>query len=447
MRRKIEDSMNLNANKNPEMPKRRRKLNDEQIQAQIDKSIKIVNEYSKKNDEIRRSRAGKTLPEYRNEIEKENKKIEIKITLGTKIKAGIFIFVVGIIAYLFAKYSSIIGISINKQADMNEFPKIDIVTTVDDVYTQYQNELLVYSNQIIKTYDKNGNVSWKYELQEKFNPDIFVNNEYMAVSNNSLGKIYFFKNKKEVYNKKIDGEIENIFIDDSGTIAIEYSTSGYKKILGVYSKDGNHLYNAYLSSDAILGLKLMDNANKILIITANTASFKVGMNVSILNVNDENSKPELVVSLENNFMYDYLVKNNKLYLILDNSIVSVDLIKKESNVIKEFNSSQILYVSLNDNYYSYVEKNIESGIGYSKKTCNFSGKEIGVSNISDAPKMYDSNGLVDFIVYQNKLEMYNKWGINIKNVLINYPPKNIIPFRDGRSVALIYTNKIFVISI
>ena len=72
MKIKINNKNINNKTKNEETPvrKRRRKLNDEQIQAQIDKSIEIVNEYNKINEETRKRRAGKSVNEYREDVNK-----------------------------------------------------------------------------------------------------------------------------------------------------------------------------------------------------------------------------------------------------------------------------------------------------------------------------------------------------------------------------------------
>ena len=437
-------NINKEENKNPEIKKRRRKLNDEQIQAQIDKSLKIVNEYSRINDEIRKKRMGKTPQEYVEEVQKE----DFKRNLYSKIILAVFILFIAVMVFLFVNYSAVIGISINKNINLEECNEINRISNVDDMYLSYKDEILVYSNQKISTYDKNGKLVWEYTFNEKFTPNIYVKDYYIVVSNNSMGMLYFFNNKKEVYNKKIDGEIENVFIDEAGNVAVEYSTNGYKKIIGVYDKVGKHLYNVYLSSYTIVGISLIDGANKMVIITTNTSSFNVGIEISLIDVYKENVTPNKIASLDNKFLYDYYIKNNELILLLNDSIVKVNLKTGNTEKLKTFDSNQILYIAINnDNYYTCVEKKIGTEIKYSNENYSNSNKLIGTSDIDSSPKMFKNMSLVNFLVYQNLIELYNKWGINIKNISISYPPKDIIPFRNGKSVALIYTNKIYIANI
>lgn len=126
-------------------------------------------------------------------------------------------------------YGPLFGISINRGSGIDDKNKIDIVSTDSDIYESYCSDLLIYNNQKITTYNSRGKKTWEYELSTKFTPNIYIQGKFMAVSNNSNGKIYLFEDKKEILNTKIDGEIDEIFIDESGNYVVEYSTSGYKK--------------------------------------------------------------------------------------------------------------------------------------------------------------------------------------------------------------------------
>ena len=61
--------------------------------------------------------------------------------------------------------------------------------------------------------------------------------------------------------------------------------------------------------------------------------------------------------------------------------------------------------------------------------------------------MVKSMGYLSYLVYQNNVKIYNKWGIKIKEINIKLYPKNIVLFNNGKTVALIYSNKIDVVNI
>jgi len=71
-------------------------------------------------------------------------------------------------------------------------------------YKMYNQELLVYSNNVVSTYNNYLQKTWSYELSENFTPSIYINDNYMVIANNSNGTIYMFDSKREIFNKKID---------------------------------------------------------------------------------------------------------------------------------------------------------------------------------------------------------------------------------------------------
>ena len=49
-------------------------------------------------------------------------------------------------------------------------------------------------------------------------------------------------------------------------------------------------------------------------------------------------------------------------------------------------------------------------------------------------------------IYQDKLKVVNKWGIVIKEIEITFPPKDIVVFNHEKTVALVYSNKIYFLN-
>ena len=154
--------------------------------------------------------------------------------------------------------------------------KIELVTKESDIYGEFNDELFVYSNNTISTYDNNCNLTWSYTFSESFSPNIYVQGRYMIVTNNSTGMICLFQGKNEILNKKIDGIIKNVFLDDKGNFAIEYSLeNGYNNIIGVYNKSGESIYDAYLSQENIISLKMQNDGKRIIFCEAVTDSSNI----------------------------------------------------------------------------------------------------------------------------------------------------------------------------
>lgn len=353
-----------------------------------------------------------------------------------------------VIVILFFYFGPLVGISLNRNIGIDEKKRIDIVSTDSDIYDEYCSDLLIYSNQKVTTYNSRGVKNWEYSLANQFTPKIYIKNEFMAIANNSNGNIYLFENKKEILNTKIDGEINEIFLDENGNYVVEYSTSGYKKVLGVYSKKGKNLYNAYLSSDPIVYVEIIDGAKQLLVFQTNTSTFKVGINISMIDGSKEN-QIETIATLDNNFIYDLTIQNRNIIMLLDDKIVKCNIDTKDIANIYTFDSSQIMFISLSKNYYTMISKELkeENTAGYSIVSNRFDNSKISMLNITDSPKIVKNSGVLEYLVYQDSLQVINKWGIEVKNINIDFPPKDAIAFNNGKSIALIYSNKVYVVSI
>jgi hypothetical protein len=427
-------------------------LNEEEIEKDLDfeektsKGIEILNQYKKTINEEREKRIGKTYDDVKTEAEKIQKKEGFYSKIRPIILTLIVLLIVALI-YAFFTFGPILGVSLNKSKGINEKSKIDIVTTDEDIYTMYDSDFLVYSNQKITTYNSNCEKDWEYSLAEQFTPKIYVKNKYMVVSNNSNGTIYLFQSKQEILNKKIDGNIENIYLDDFGNMAIEYSTNGYKKIIGVYSKNGKNLYNAYLSSEGIIDIELLESGKKLLVVQSNSESFQIGYTVNIIDGTKAESTIKEVAKLDDNFVYDLTIQGQNIIMLLDNKVVKLNIDTGNITEIKKFDSSQLMFIDLSNNYYTYVEKQLNQKTDtYIVQTSRFDNSIIGTVDIDNAPKIMKNSGLLNYFIYQNSLQVINKWGIEIKNIPIDFPPKDVVIFDNQKSVALIYTNKVYVVT-
>ena len=410
----------------------------EKSENNLTKGIKIVDFHKEK------------LKKEREERQKmlSDEKTENNYTRFRKAILCLIISTIIVIVILFFYFGPLVGISLNRNIGIDEKKRIDIVSTDSDIYDEYCSDLLIYSNQKVTTYNSRGVKNWEYSLSNQFTPKIYINNEFMAIANNSNGNIYLFENKKEILNTKIDGEINEIFLDENGNYVVEYSTSGYKKVLGVYSKNGKNLYNAYLSSDPIVYVEIIDGAKKLLVFQTNTSTFKVGINISMIDGSKEN-QIETIATLDNNFIYDLTIQNRNIIMLLDDKIVKCNIDTKDIANIYTFDSSQIMFISLSKNYYTMISKELkeENTAGYSIMSNRFDNSKISMLNITDSPKIVKNSGVLEYLVYQDSLQVINKWGIEVKNINIDFPPKDAIAFNNGKSIALIYSNKVYVVSI
>ena len=418
---------------------------DPSVEDDIAKGVDIVN---KNKEELERQRNSRINRFERNANGQmiERPKIRYKISSSTILIICAFII---LIVWLLYNYGPIFGININNNANVPiDSNRIELVTKDSDIYGMYDEQLYVYSNNTITLYNNKCEVTWTYNFSESFSPNIYVEGKYMLVTNNSTGRIYLFESQNEILNKKIDGIIKNSFIDKYGNIAIEYANeSGYNNIISVYDKKGNNKYDTYLSQENIISLKMLDDAKKLFFAEAISNSSNIGVRIRMIDISkNEGEQIKEIITLDNHFMYKFIVEGKNIYALLDDSIVQIDINSGSMNTLKEFDTTQMLFVALNSDYYTFLERDISQD-KYVIQNVNYSGQTVSSTYIDSVPKDMISSEYINYYIYQDYIHILNKWGVDLGIRQTNFTPKKSIIFNNNKSLALIYTNKIYIINL
>ncbi|MBQ8379560.1 MAG: hypothetical protein IJX34_01955 [Clostridia bacterium] len=415
------------------------------LEQDIEQGIDIVNRNREELNSERNQRINKF---ERNASGQLIERPKIRYRISTKTIVFIVCFIL-LITWLLNDYGPIFGIHINNRVSTSlEENKIELVTKDSDIYGMYNEELFVYSNNTITTYNNKNEITWTHVFSDSFSPNIYVEGKYMLVTNNSTGTVYLFENSKEVLNKKIDGTIKNAFLDKYGNMALEYSNeSGFNNVISVFDKRGRNKFDAYLTQENIISMKMLNNAEKIIFTEAVTNSSNIGVKFRMIDISkSEEEQIKDIVALDNQFVYDFNIQGKNIYALLDNKIIQIDIDTGNVTPLKEFNNTQLIFVALNKNYYTYLERNLQEN-KYVIENMNYNGTKISTTSIESLPKSMITSDFVNYYIYPNHVFILNKWGIELKSHETNFTPKQCVVFNNNKSLALIYTNKIYVINL
>ena len=415
------------------------------LEKDIEQGIDIVNRNREELNSERNQRINKF---ERNASGQLIERPKIRYRISTKTIVFIVCFIL-LITWLLNDYGPIFGIHINNRVSTSlEENKIELVTKDSDIYGMYDEELFVYSNNTITTYNNKNEITWTHVFSDSFSPNIYVEGKYMLVTNNSTGTVYLFEDNKEVLNKKIDGTIKNAFLDKYGNMALEYSNeSGFNNVISVFDKRGRNKFDAYLTQENIISMKMLNNAKKIVFIEAVTNSSNIGVKFRMIDISkSEEEQIKDIVALDNQFVYDFNIQGKNIYALLDNKIIQIDIDTGNVTPLKEFNNTQLIFVALNKNYYTYLERNLQEN-KYVIENMNYNGTKISTTSIESLPKSMITSDFVNYYIYPNHVFILNKWGIELKSHETNFTPKQCVVFNNNKSLALIYTNKIYVINL
>lgn len=433
-----------NKNKNSSIFLKEENIEENSLERDISQSINIVNRNREELENQRKDRINKFERTAGGQLIERPKH---RYNVNFKVIVTICIIVITLVWILY-DFGPYYGIHIKPiDTDINS-SKIELVSKESDVYGEYNNELFVYSNNCITTYNESSKVTWSYTFSESFTPSIYVSGRYLLVTNDSTGMTYLFEGHNEILNKKIDGKIKKAFLDKYGNIAIEYSAnSGYNNIISVFNKKGDNTYNIFLNQDTIIDLKLLDSAQRIVVCEAVTNSSTIGIKFKEIDISkDENERIKDVISLDNQFVYNFMIQGRDIYALLDNKIVKININTGNTTELKKFDSTQLIFVALNDDYYTVVERDATQE-AYNVQNIGYSGNIVSTSKLEALPKNMISTDIVNYYIYQDNVKILNKWGVDLGERKINFTPKKCVTFNNSKSLALIYTNKIYIINL
>ena len=394
----------------------------------LDKGINILMEYKNFSKKERKERLN-------NEYSKNNKLLK-------QIILVLVLIILIIVIINFIKFSPILGIKLYNTS--NEVKVIENIDYSNSYINEYNDEIIYINNQDIKAYNKNGTVTWEYELENNFKPDVYINNDYMIVCNKQKSNIYVFNKYNELFNKQINGEIIDIFLDEYGNFVIEHVTSNYVKKLSLYDKKGNLKEEINLKSEIIIDIKLLNKSTEIVVITANTEGITINSTIKYIDLKDKTAKLKNVSELINEVVIDCNLINNELVILTDKRLINYSVDLNKINTLVNYEDNNVKNIKINSNYFATINYNKDE---YLFNTFNYNLEKISTNKIINLPKYIELSEYIMISICDTNLQIYNKWGMNLKNIDIKFIPNDIYIINDNKSIVLVYGKKLEIINL
>lgn len=376
-----------------------------------------------------------------------NKSKNINMFFNKKyITIVIIIFTSLIAIYMFLNYHKL-GIVFNKNISDEDVINIDMASSNNKII-EYKDEILVYNNNLMITYNKFGKKTWEKRLESTFIPTIDTAGSFIQVINKDSGYIYLYGNKYEIARIKIEGKIKRAKITENGISIVEYSAKGSKTTIGTYNKNGKPLYLVKLNTNTISNYVLSDNDRYLVFSEVNIKGISLSTTLKILDLHlaksDSYQIPQIITK-ENELAYNIIFRGSKISVLFDEGVVTYNINTKKTNqyITPDVN---LLNIDIAYNKYFYVSHN-QGSEEYVFSIIEFGSKKRKTIKISEAPRHFILKDQITYISYAKKINIYNSFGVNIKN----YNSPNIITkpvvFNNGKSIAFISSNKITIFTI
>lgn len=386
----------------------------------------------------------------RRNISKKTKPKDKKIKFSIKLsKKQIALIAVGIAVALLIiamnNYTSL-GLVLNKNIDSEDALQIELQTSNNKIIP-YGNEILVYNKGKIVSYNNYGKQTGTITLEDTIEADIITSGKYIQVINKDKSLVYIFKNKYEVARIKINGKIYSGSINNDGTSVIEYSSNGNKTELGVYDNSGRKRYNVKLSNNIIGKYVLSDNSKYLAYADVNVNGISAQTNINIIdldNVNEEQVTTKTIHTVDNSLAYDMYWTGRTVVVRFEEKYMLYDTVfdKKEEMTIA---SGQLINIGDYNKRYVYIKLD-ETGnyvLGIEKMMSD----SLKTITIDDVPKYFEYENGIIYVCYAKKIEVYNNFGMKIKNYDSDMVITEPVVFNNGRSVVMAISNKLIMFTI
>lgn len=378
--------------------------------------------------------------------EKKLNKLKNKVVIDKKKIVVVLIGIMVIISIVATNNYTTLGLVLDKEIDSNDAVQIELQTTNNKIVS-YGNEVLVYNNGKIITYNNYGKNTGEIKLDDVVDAEISANGKYIQVINKDKGIVYVYKNKYEVARIKIEGKIYSGNINSEGTSVIEYSVNGNKTALGVYDSFGKMQYNIKLSNNIIGKYVLSDNSIYLAYVDVNVHGISASTNINLIdlsNTKEDEANNNIIHTIDNSLAYDIYWNGKNIIVRFEQSYMMYNVGNGKKEII-QISDGQLVNIGEYDKKYAYVGLN-EIG-DYVLNIKKMASDSITTIPIEDIPKYFKYQNGVAYVCFGKKIEAYNNLGMKIKkydsDIVITEP----IVFNNGRSIAMAISNKLIIFTI
>lgn len=369
-----------------------------------------------------------------------NKSNKNKFNLNRKhIIALIIVIAICILFHLLNNYH-IYGLNFDKTATLEDAKIIETMNT-DNILKSYDKNIISLQKGVIYCYDAKGKIQWSKKLEEMYEPDINTAGKYIQVINYDTGYIYVLEGEYEVCRIKISGTILSAIINEEGTSVVEYSTSGLKTVVGVYTNKGTEKCMLKLDSNTVAAYAISSNSRYLAYSYADISGISLITKVDVVDLSNlQGDVFNTIFEKNNQLVYKIYWEGNSLKILLDKCVINYDAGKK----VTENQLESLITVDMYNSKIAYV---VNEDSKYVIKVDKFNGKNIGEVEISEVPKHFAYTNDLIYVCLQNEIYAYNKWGKCVKQILSDNAVTKPVVFNSGKSIAYTISNKIYIFTI
>ncbi|MBR3281142.1 MAG: hypothetical protein IKI57_04825 [Clostridia bacterium] len=354
-------------------------------------------------------------------------------------RKSIIIGVIIILIFVFASLGFIFHDEIKNYIEEESWiyvtPYIDKNVDVANAYVNGK-ELMTVNDNYLFVYNKN----LETVKTENINSSDIIsksNGSYSVIASKDKNFIKAFKSGKEIWSKELPFAIKEITINKNGFVSVVFLQNGYKSGLKLYNSNGDEILNIYLASTYAVDVEISEDNKKIFVSEVDFNGINTKSNLKTIDV----ASNDWVVSElgDDEIATDVEISNNNVYLLSNKAIYKFDN-QGEKSLVYSFEGKNVIYASIENNKYPFVVESDENVL----KT--FKDLDYYLS-IPEEPMLIDSMDSNIAMCFKNEIWVVNDNCRILKKIKINSGLESIMFFNNGKTLALIHSDKIELVNI
>lgn len=383
------------------------------------------------------------------------KKINKKKLIIIIIIAAIVAVIIAIAAIYINNKGARNWIDVNifrKQKVQNNLPSIEIEDGNNADICAFNKYIGILSKNIFTIYDETGSKS--KELTVDISKPIFTsNNKYLVIAENNGKKVYLIEDKEILWDRDIEGNIEQVTINKNGYVAVTIVDTSYKTVIQLFDNQGNSLFKRFLATTRAVATSISDDNKYLAIAQVDTSGTKVQSNIQVMSIdeaknNNENAKQKEYSVEEGELITNIKFQEKNKLLCMYTDKIKVIKTDETEETLQEFKDKKISFATINLSNASATIEEKSSGIFTADTVVNImnsENKNISLYNADAISKEIFTSGSIIALNMGSEVDFVNQGGWLVKKYMAEQEISKLVM---SESIAgIIYRDKIEIITL
>ncbi|MCL2860550.1 MAG: DUF5711 family protein [Oscillospiraceae bacterium] len=300
---------------------------------------------------------------------------------------------------------------------------------ISNVYA-YNKNIVILNKNLLGIYNSFGQDVKDLEITIS-NPVFADNNKFLAVAEKGGSKIYLINNQNIVWQKDLDGSINNIVVNKNGYVSVSEVSTGYKTVVILYDPAGNELFKTYFPNTYAINMDISSDNKYLSIAEVNVNGTIIQTDIKVILIETAKSDPQNAILGPYNSNSTNIISNikyqdkNILISMYDNAIYKTG---DNMDKLKDITSDVIFADIEATNDIVTVEKNSEGlfKTSYVLEMLNIFTNKITKYNLSNLPQDIYTKDTVVAVNYGTEAEFVATNGWLIKTYMASGDIKGIV---------------------